>query len=529
MNESSYSVLLVEDEISIREGIRDIIEWEKLGYRFIGEAKNGKEALEIYDGSDPDLVITDIHMPKMNGLDFISEIRGRSKDTKIVILTGFDEFEYARRALKLNVRDYLLKPIAPKELSDLLKRVKQELDDVVSFRSDKGMDSFRPESQGLKRRLSMLKIISGISDPQRVENLKEGDDLLVSAGCFQVLVYDFDNSPRSINPDIYRGRFRQLNPPDVYNELLPDASGQLIEILFSLNSSISLDDISDSVLSKRKFIGEETKLSLSAGIGTMVANFSEIRKSYLSAQNGLSRRYIHGGNANYQAAELPDNDAAVKNTKGIVKFLKAVESASIDEWEEKLYGIVEGLKASSASKEHSQEIMTLAISAMLNELRKLVANFLVEEVTKSHILRKALSYKTIDSLMNWLKDLLPEIRTEVLAQRLDSSFTMANAASKYIESHYMISSLSFEEICRELGVSQSTLSRLFKTFFDTNFSSQLRDVRIRAAKKLLRQTDLRNKEIAYQVGFNSPHYFSHVFTKGVGYSPSEYRRKINSE
>ena len=257
MENSSYSVLLVEDEISIREGIRDIIEWESLGFRFAAEAQNGREALEIFERIRPDLVITDIHMPRCSGLEFIAGIRRHSQDTKVVILTGFDDFDYARRAIRLKVRDYLLKPVSPGELTALLLQLKIELDETAA-----------PHTAAL----------------------------------------------------------------------IPNAA----------------------------------------------------------------------------ARQITSNTAS--NT--------------------------------------------------------------------------------------------------------------AEKARAYIESHYMRSSLALEDLCSRLAVSPSTLSRMFRAQMHTTFSAYLREVRIRAAEELIRRTDMRNKEIAYQVGFSSPHYFSHVFTTHRGCSPSEYRRSL---
>lgn len=267
MGASSYSVLLVEDEISIREGIRDIIEWKKLGFRFAAEAKNGREALEIFHRIRPDLVITDIRMPQCSGLEFIAGIResspGGADETKVVILTGFDDFNYAQAAIRLRVRDYLLKPVSPGELTALLGQLKRELDETASRRA----------------------------------------------------------------------------PED------PSASAH-------------------------------------------------------PADRRVSNHNHH-----------PVSETAEK-------------------------------------------------------------------------------------------------------------------AKAYIESHYMQSSLALDDLCSRLAVSPSTLSRIFRSQLHTTFSAYLREVRLRAAEELIRRTDMRGKEIAYQVGFSSPHYFSHVFTVHRGYSPSEYRRNL---
>ena len=267
MGASSYSVLLVEDEISIREGIRDIIEWKKLGFRFAAEAKNGREALEIFHRIRPDLVITDIRMPQCSGLEFIAEIResspGGADETKVVILTGFDDFNYAQAAIRLRVKDYLLKPVSPGELTALLEQLKRELDETAARRT--------PEE--------------------------------------------------------------------------PSASAH-------------------------------------------------------PADRRVNNHNHH-----------PVSETAEK-------------------------------------------------------------------------------------------------------------------AKAYIESHYMQSSLALDDLCSRLAVSPSTLSRIFRSQLHTTFSAYLREVRLRAAEELIRRTDMRGKEIAYQVGFSSPHYFSHVFTVHRGYSPSEYRRNL---
>lgn len=520
-----YTVLLVEDEIAIREGIRDVIEWEKIGYRFIGEARNGEEALNLYYQHHPDLVITDIRMPKMDGLDLIAAIRRRSKETKILILTGFEEFAYARMALKFDVRDYLLKPVAPHELSELVAQIKSELDDLAIAKEYSMSRVYSLESRNIRRRMTMLKMIFGISSLKIHDAYCLDDALIASATYFRIVVYDFDHVHRSINPDKYRDIFQHCNPSAIYSELIPDPSGTLIECLFFAGNNTSITDISDLIDRKRELILLETQLSVSAGIGRAIHDFSDIQVSYETARDALESRYIHGGGANYDAMSIHINYIYKGENNAILKLLKSVESSAVDEWDKGLDYIIEELKKSSASKEQCQEIITLVISAMLNKLRQLVPDFNAEDGKNSLFIQKANSYKTLDKLHSWLKDLVSELISVLKVRRLDSSFSLAEKARQYIETHYMYSSLAVEDLCDNLGVSQSTLSRLFKNYLDTNFSALLCEVRIMAAKRLIQQTDLRNKEIAYQIGYNSPQYFSHVFTKNIGYSPSEFRRK----
>ena len=522
MNKAPYSVLLVEDETSIREGIRDIIPWEDLGYRFVGEARNGLEALELFDELQPDLIITDIQMPKIDGLSMIHSIREQEEQgdqVKVVILTGFDEFSYARSALKLNVRDYLLKPVAPRELIELLENVKIELDERGNETKALGDKSIT-----LLRRMVMIKLLSGVQDPGIVESYLSGDSAIRDANNFLVVIYDYDQSHRSIGPDDFRESFRTLNPECIRSELIPDNTGMLIEVFYTADKELLKVGFDSVIGEKRRSISSEAGEGVSAGIGSTVNGITELKKSYESAKASLSRRYVGGGGSNFSTENTTDNESHNTESEPILRFLKAVEAGSFEEWQERLSDIVDELIDLEASKEHCQELITLAVSAMLNTLRKRHIYRDLGEVKDSSLIKKIGTYKTLESLHRWLSEIIVGIAGELKEQRVDSSFSMAEKARKYIEDKYADTNLAVEDVCSNLGVSVSTFYRVFKTYHDMTFSTFLTEVRIRKAKNLIRSTDLRNKEIAFQVGFNSPHYFSHVFSKCVGYSPSSYRK-----
>lgn len=128
MNEYLYSFVIVDDEPEIREGIRDTIPWDTLGFTFKGAFANGKEALEYVEQNPPDVLITDINMPFMDGLVLSELVLQRSPKTKVLIISGYDDFEYARKALQLQVQDYIVKPITPGEFKETLRKLKEVLD-----------------------------------------------------------------------------------------------------------------------------------------------------------------------------------------------------------------------------------------------------------------------------------------------------------------------------------------------------------------------------------------------------------------
>ena len=121
---SMYKLLLVEDDAIIREGIRENISWEKLGFNFIGECEDGNQAIIAIDKSKPDVILTDIYMPFLDGLELADYVSKKLPATKVILITGYDKFDYAQRAIKLNVYDFILKPITPDELIKILKKIK---------------------------------------------------------------------------------------------------------------------------------------------------------------------------------------------------------------------------------------------------------------------------------------------------------------------------------------------------------------------------------------------------------------------
>lgn len=172
---SMYKVILVEDEEPVREAIRDIIDWNSLGLSLVGEARDGREALEIISKVEPDIILTDIYMPFVDGLELIEKAKGIVPTAKFIIITGYEKFEYARRAIKLNVSNYILKPITSSELTDILRKAKEELDSEIAQRKNvENLKSQLEENmEALRERFLMNLILRKMSQQEIIKNMEK--------------------------------------------------------------------------------------------------------------------------------------------------------------------------------------------------------------------------------------------------------------------------------------------------------------------------------------------------------------------
>ena len=164
-----YRILLVDDEEEVRRGIIRKMEWESLGFEVAGDAENGEEALEKVEQLQPDVVITDIRMPYMDGLTLTRRIRQKYPSMRVLIFSGFDDFEYAQQAIKLNVTEYILKPVNVEELSEILTRVRENLDEEIEQRSN--INSLRESylrNQPILRELFLNDLVRGATDEEAV-------------------------------------------------------------------------------------------------------------------------------------------------------------------------------------------------------------------------------------------------------------------------------------------------------------------------------------------------------------------------
>lgn len=522
-----YKVFFVEDEIITREGIRENIDWQASGFEFCGEAADGEMALPLLKAVQPDVLITDIKMPFMDGLQLSKIVRERMPWMKIIILSGHDEFEYAQEAINLGVTDYLLKPVTVRKLQSVLQKLTLQLDQERKEQNNlKKLQEQVEENQVMLRERLLFKLAVGAIPPlEAIEKAQTlGIDLI--ARCYLVMILKIELSDRTEQYDYaeYQGvqgdvmRLAERNP-DIF--VLKRDWGDLILIMKGSTTEY-LEEERDVLLEEIKELVAKTRYQLTIGMGTSKNRIADINQSFVEAlvsmqsPMGALRSDI---NHTVERAELLKMDkSAVEN------YLRYGVKDGFDEFfNAYIRPLGETALKSNLIKNYIFVDVVLATAKLVNDLGGDVDKVIPElnsiEITMSNI-------KTIDQLQEQACKILSNALAYRDSQPNGQYKNLIRQSKEYIDNHYANPELTLNEVAAQANLSASHFSVVFSQETGQTFKEYLTEIRIKKAKELLRMTSLRSTDIAYQVGYNDPHYFSSVFKKNTGLSPMEFRSQI---
>lgn len=519
----SYKVFFVEDEIVTREGIRDNVDWQAAGYELCGEAPDGEMALPLLQATKPDVLITDIKMPFMDGLQLSRIVRERMPQTKIVILSGHDEFEYAQEAIKLGVTEYLLKPVTIQDLNQVLQRVALRMDQEGKEQAKlrQLQNQIEENRAALIERLLLKLLVGGISLTEAIEQSELlGLDLI--ARCYLVVVIRIascDKAEQFDYPEYRRVQESISNlvskNPDVF--VLRKDVEELVLILKG-NTPEYLQEDKDLLL---KQIGQcvgESKCRLRAGVGEARNRIADIGQSFIEALGQVQR----ADNEQSGSAAGVDTVELLKVDKSAVQeYLKCGVKEDFDDFFNAfIFPLGEAAFQSAIIKNYVLLDIVFTTARFVQELGGDVDTVLPGLDQIETVLA---NIKTIEQI----KEQAHQILERALAFRDDRTGSLHAGvilqAKQYIDEHYPDADMSLSSVADRVGHSPCHFSTVFGEETGQTFKEYLTETRIRRAKELLRTTALRSSEISDRVGYNDPHYFSLVFRKSVGLSPKEFR------
>ena len=522
-----YKVFLVEDEIVIREGIRDHVDWKSHGFEFCGEAPDGEMALPLLQTTQPDVLITDIRMPFMDGLQLSQIVRDRMPATKIIILSGHDEFEYAQKAIKLGVSEYLLKPVSVQDLHNVLQKVASELEQERGQQQalQKLRDQVEENRAALRERFLLRLVTGAASSAEAIEKSQLlGIDLV--ARCYLVVVIRVAVCDCSEQVDHHKcHRVHQVisshveNNPDVF--LINRDMEELVLVLKG-NSAEYLNEERDLLLERIRHEVEQTECRLIVGSGTPQRRITDICMSFAEATdnvqavtNGLRVRLNDG----FDRAELLKVD-----TSAVDDYLRfgTVESFA-PFFDTFIRPLGETALKSAVVKNHIITDIVLAAARFVDELGGNIDQVIPEFASLETVLA---GIETVAQLQAQARDAL--VGALVFRdRRVHNHYAdVIKQAQEYIEHHYMDATMSLNGVAAQVNLSPSYFSAVFSQETGQTFKEYLTEIRIKKAKTLLRTTTMRSFEIGYSVGYNDPHYFSQVFRKNTGLTPMEFRLQV---
>lgn len=524
-----YKVFVVDDEIVIREGLRNNIDWEKNGFFLVGEAPDGEIALPMIRDEKPDILITDIRMPFLDGIALCREVRRVMPWIQIVILSGFDSFEYAKQAISLGVQEYLLKPISADELKSVLARLVASIEKEQMERRDleKLRQQMRNGKMLVQDQVISNVIMNGVSENEGRKICTQMRSFGINLISSRYAVIEFCSSDADARYTDMHANLIQLLEQTCDTVFL--TSGE--DFLNALVLGDSDKDIEERAYSFARSALDELDRAgyrdVRAAIGETVKDFGSISSSYKSARHTrhvaennrqpLQMRRIIGPR---DVREFP---RAVDKTMELQPLYDRMKYADLGDFREQIMEYVDSLK-----------VMNLCIPVDGRYLRSevlMTAFRIIQEAGGDP--QKVLDDRWMERSSTGLDDLEGYVSTALAVMHRAIKFREANGnvkgnpavnkARQYMAENFTNPNLTFQDVVDHVAMSSSHFSTLFSQTTGMTFTKYLIDMRMTKARELLYNTSMRSSEIAYAVGYNDPHYFSYLFKKCSGVTPSEFR------
>lgn len=537
-------IFLVEDESIVREGLRDNIPWQQYGYKFVGEASDGEMALPMIQKTQPDVLLTDIKMPFMDGLSLSRIVHQEFPDMKIIIISGYDDFEYARQAISVGVEQYLLKPITRASLQKVLTELKAKIESEQEQKNyqEKFQNETR-EYEQFSRTNFFMKVFEGRMPVQEIYEEAAKLSLRLNAPCYNLMMFSLLEKREGANAGFESEEFARKR-----EELLHYFVRYPEFIVFRWNintygvlmqgSAAQMQELADRCLENVERICQpaEDIFDWYAAVGEPVERLSMLAECYSNVNHYFAYRFLVPNEHIFtrevtdsympreEGGKIGDIDCSKVDQELIKDFLlKGSRDEIADFVDSYLLSIQEALKSRLFQNYLVFHIHFVTMSYVeeigcdKKELLELLGEEQIQEVNL-----------TIDELSPYIQNIL-EKAMELRDRESDNqSKKVLKKALEYIEENYAQESLSLNTVSGVVNVSPGYFSAIFSQAMETTFIEYVTQKRMEKAKKLLRQTEKHSGEIALEVGYKDPHYFSFVFKKTQGCTPREYRSGVKS-
>jgi two-component system response regulator YesN len=529
-------LMIVDDEALIRKGIISSIDWKAYDVEIVGEAENGEDALELAKRVKPHIVLTDIRMPVMDGLEFAKALKEIYAQTRIVALSGYDDFDYAKEAIRLQLSEYLLKPVGAEELVKLVTRLKSEIEQEREKGDiEKQRRSLLVESLPLMRSKFIYSIMHDDAQDKDVLVRKAKDlGLQLNGPCyqlFQIVINDYGRMTEELS--LYSKELIHFALINVSEEILQSHAEGFV-CMGDSDSFIGLVNMNEPTLMRVETLAMEistalqryVKLSVTIGISEVIDSMLDIGKAIKQTASALKQKAYTGGVAilTYAPAErgthtyFPSNE----EEKRLLEQLQALDREGINRT---LKGLFEAFER-NGSRHHTVKNFCLKIAILSINIVEKLGIPLDEEGRAFDPQGEIERHRTEAELESWFNDLLLSFIDLIEHHKNHKYKTMIVAVIQYINEHFD-DELSLEKLANVVYVTSGYLSRIFKEETGVSLVDWIHNVRVDRAKDLLKNPKWKTYEIAEKVGYNDYKYFSHIFRKTTGLSPRDYRNRYS--
>lgn len=517
-------VLIVDDELLVRVGLKTLINWSENGFKIVGEAKNGEEAIDLFDKYDPDILLTDIKMPKMEGLELIQKLKKKKKNIKSIILSHYDDFSYAKEAIKLGACDYILKSeLSSENLLRILNKVTKDLqNEGVISNNNNQISKSQQEQIGIP-------VIDNKQMEKSIDTeIKLSSDNDIFSFVSIKLYYDKDvDSLNKINingfSDTIVNISRQIINTNCDFKIYIKNRYELL-YLIKFSNAVSDERINNTVVFIKKSLERYLNIKSLVGISVLRDKNQSIKDIIDNSKTAMKKSFFEKNcvqmfnkamlfskysfkNYNFHRIELIINK---RNRQELKDFLNTIFDKLLK------------AKDYQLAKNVFIELLSYAkfISTEYRGVKQETFNI------------SKLKYDSFDELYNiflvreYILDLYDQLYDFCIGKESKRYSYIINKSIEYIRENYM-NNITLNDVAEYVEVSKSYLSLLFRQETSINFSTFLTEYRIQHAKNLLTESNKRIYEVAEMVGFENPYYFSKVFKEITGMTCKDYKTKVS--
>lgn len=532
-------VIIVDDEITIREGIKKAIDWERYGMEVSAVAGSSAEALDCIEQFLPDIIILDILLDGMDGLEILDIVRHKYPNVYVILISGYDEFEYAQRAIELSAFCYLLKPIDEEQLKQKLGQIREDIDRKLDkLKKDKELNERLKESLPVIREHLFYEIIRGKNI--HLDKIYEKSEFLgvdLNAKQYAVIILELHIPENKSEYDKNLIKYAAMEKCEnaiaglykCYSFNLRENIGILI-----CTDKIDLSHVKEICQGIINGINNLLSVPVTIGIGSVYHEITSIVYSYKEAVDALEYKALMGLNqaidsdsiyrsANKKYERNPVKELFSKRMNELKHALKTMNSEVLSTISSDIaLALEDSLK--NNIRNFSKDLLQLSnsLNDVIISLDINIENIFHNETDLYGVFRKL---KTIEKITDYLKDFFERVLEEVKSRQKDSNSFYVNKAKSYIDKN-LYGELSLSNVADNLYVSSNYLSRIFKQEVGESFIEYVIRGKMHEARRLLETSTYKVYEIANELNYKDVNYFSKTFKKIFGVTPSEYRELI---
>jgi two-component system, response regulator YesN len=504
--------LIVDDEKIIREGLKAFIDWEGIGYNVAGEAANGQEALDLINKIDVQLVIVDINMPIMNGLEFIKRLRQNSPHIKVIILTGYSDFEFLQEALKYRVENYLLKPIDENELMNSLLFLKEEILSEIEEQQ------YQKESLIILRDKVLNRLVTqSISVTEFIEKANFLN-ITLTGNTFTVILIELDD----VN-QLTKAR-------DICTQIMnQEQKGVLFEDMHQRVVYMTGESIERDLYEAAKKVQEALKEAIDEEavitISSQVQRLSLLYQAYNEAVELLEFQFFMGRNTIIFKKAIPSSDLTsnIELKSQLTEFLKSIRAHDSNEALQIIHSLFQTLK--EKKQLNKTAVQNIAFDLIINAVNLVKeANGNIDSLFghSTNMYHEILTKQTIDELITYLCSTTEKIIDYLTTLKNERPVKVIDTIIEHIETNYE-KDLTLKQLANMVYMNPSYLGKLFKKETGYNYNDFLNKTRVEKAKDLILNSSYLLYEICEMVGYKEYNYFYKTFKKHIGVSPSDLK------